>query len=468
MRMLRVFWIAVLSVLAVSASAFTVNGNVTTPLGCAPEGATVELFDVSLLPGGIVRTGLLGTSHIDAAGHFAVTFPWVVRVGPPVPPSFESGGPDVIARIRQAIDGTTLQVLDEAPSAARWNLANGTTLSLTTTDGALCHGVTSSAPHNADFVFTRIGAIPVADVDCRGDLASTGYAYKSAVAAVNGNTTNQPFGGTMDVFGFFGSLSGVNRYKIQYSIDGVTYSDLSAPLWDYYYDAPTYTWKSESMGPVSHAGTDNLYKLPYVEKPANAWSWFNRLAVVDSRSLPDGVVRFRVVGYLWSGGALTPNPATLHIDPAYGAIRLQIDNTAPAYSINSILRNGTPVAPCAFVTLLGTDVMEVRFTAQDPKGHLAAYSLAGMYGHNQAVSPPTLPDKAVDGYANHVNATLTWSGAPEYRVQYKAADYTTTAMPTCAYQMRLSVTKRTTNGYGLIYHDLEDTWHITILRGPCV
>jgi hypothetical protein len=37
-------------------------------------------------------------------------------------------------------------------------------------------------------------------------------------------------------------------------------------------------------------------------------------------------------------------------------------------------------------------------------------------------------------------------------------------MPTCAYQLRLDVTKRTTNGYGNIYVGVEDTKHITIQR----
>ncbi len=461
-------WLLVVAatVLAASVDAFTVNGHVTTALGCSPEGAVVQLFDVSLLPGGVIKTKVLGTGQVNAAGNFSITFAWTVIVGPPAPPTFESGGPDVIVRISQKVDGTTPAVLDEEPASARWNLANGATLSLVVAGDALCHAPVSSAPHNADFVFTRIGAIPTAEIDCRGDIASSGYAHKSTTTAVNGDYTNQPFGATMDVFGFFGSLSGVNRYRIQYSTDGATFKDLTAPLWDYYYEPATYTWKSESMGPVSHAGTDHLYKLPYVERPTSAWAWFNRLAVVDSRALLDGVVKFRVIGYAWDGTTLAASPPTLHIDAAYGAIRLRIDNTPPTYRINSVWRNGVAVAPCAFVQLVNpTDVLEVRFTAQDASGHLAKYSLNAMYGHNLVVSPtPTSPDKAVDGYSNHVSATLTWSGTPEYRTQYGAATYTATVMPTCAYQLRLSVTKRTTNGYGLVYHDLEDTWHITIVR----
>ncbi|MGD0014622.1 MAG: hypothetical protein ABSD56_09375 [Bryobacteraceae bacterium] len=464
MRTIRFVLIVVACVFAApSSSAYSVNGNVTVSVGCAPEGARVEVFDVNMLPGGILKTRILGTSEVDPAGHFTVTFPWVTVVGPPTPPNYESGGPDVIVRITQKVDGTTVTALDEAPSAARWNLADGSTLSLTVSGMGVCHGPASSAPHNQDFVFTRIGRIPVADIDCRGDLASSGYAYKSGTTPINGDYTNQPFGGTMDVFGFFGSLSGVNRYKFEYSADGgATYVELSAPLWDYYYEATTHTWISAAMGPVSEGGQNNLYKLPYVEKPTSAWAWFNRLAVFDTLKVPDGNVRFRVRGYYWNGTTLTLSGA-LHIDPAFGAIRLEIDNTAPAYRINSVLRNGVLLAECAFVTLGTSDTLEVRFTAQDPLGHLGQYALSAMYGHNHSVSPPpSAPDKAVDGYSNHVSGALTWTGNPQYRVQYTG--YSVSAMPTCAYQMRLSVSKRTTNGYDLIFHDLEDTWHIAIQR----
>jgi hypothetical protein len=37
-------------------------------------------------------------------------------------------------------------------------------------------------------------------------------------------------------------------------------------------------------------------------------------------------------------------------------------------------------------------------------------------------------------------------------------------MPACAYEFRLRASKRTTNGYGLIYDGLEDTKHLTLQR----
>jgi hypothetical protein len=461
MKIIRLLAIAaVAAIVASSAQAFTLSGSVNSG-ACKVEGAQVELFDVNQLPGGIYKTRHLATAVTSSAGKFKATFLWSVVSGPPAPPSWESGGPDVIVRVTQKVDGTTNVVLNEAPSAARWNLASGATLALT--GSAMCQS--SGAPGDANFVFTRIGRIPTAEIDCRGDVASSGYAHHATTTAVNGDYTNQPFGGTMDVFGFFGTAAGVNRYKLEYSVDGgATYTEYSDPLWDYYYDPPTHTWISESMGPATVKGVQNLYKLAYIEKP-NAWSWLNRLAVFDTRKAADGIVRFRARGYSWNEATntLTPDPPTLTIDSAYGAIRLLVDNTAPVYSINKVLRNGVEIEPCAFVNLGAADALEVRFTARDANGHLGRYSLNAHYGHAQVVSPtPIAPDKAVDGYANHVSAALTWTNPAEYRIQYQG--YSTAAMPTCAYQLRLKVTKRTTDGYDLIYHDLEDNWHLAIQR----
>ena len=84
-----------------------------------------------------------------------------------------------------------------------------------------------------------------------------------------------------------------------------------------------------------------------------------------------------------------------------------------------------------------------------------------MYGHNQAVSP--VPPGGSDNYSNHIGATRLWNGGI-VTVNYDAATYTPARMPSCAYEFRLDVTKRTTNGYGLIYVGLEDTMHITLKR----
>ncbi len=467
MKALRLLPIVFLCVFAASPlSAYTVKGKVVSSTGCAAEGALVTVLDVNQLPGGVLTRRILRTGFTDSSGNFSITFPWVTLSGPPAPPTYESGDPDLVFRVTQQIDGTTAVLLDEAASAARWNLPTGSTVTLTATGTATCHATVSAAPANGDFVFTRIGSIPLANIDCAGNVASSGLAYKSTTTATNGDSTNQPFGGAIDVFAFFGSLTGINRYKFEYSADsGASWSALTDPLWDYYYESSTHTWVSESMGPVSEGGVNGLYKLPYVEKPTYAWSFFNRLAVLDSRKVPDGPVLFRIQGYYWNGTTLS-TPATLHIDPVYGKIRLEIDNTPPSYSILQVLLNTHPVPDCSFISMTTADQLDIEFKAYDQRGHLGSYSLRAMYGHNQVVSPdpvpPSSPDKAVDGYSNHVSGSLTWTGQTKYTARF--TNYPWSSMPRCAYQMRLDVSKRTTNGYGLIYTGLEDTQHIAIQR----
>ena len=112
-----------------------------------------------------------------------------------------------------------------------------------------------------------------------------------------------------------------------------------------------------------------------------------------------------------------------------------------------------------------TDKISVNFRAHDQRGHLQGYALNAMYGHNASVSPkPTTPNKAEDNYNNNAGGSPLWQGGLGYITDYKGDIYTPAKMPDCAYQFRLTASKRTTNGYGLIYHAVEDTWHITIDR----
>jgi hypothetical protein len=118
----------------------------------------------------------------------------------------------------------------------------------------------------------------------------------------------------------------------------------------------------------------------------------------------------------------------------------------------------------------------VIFEAFDIRGHLRNYSLHAYWGHNHLVVPqPKTPCLAVDDYKDHA-ASLKWTGSDPlpgkaFTIEYKATPhasdnvgYNEVEMPSCAYQFRLRVDKRTTNGYGPIYWGYEDNWNVLIKR----
>jgi hypothetical protein len=98
-----------------------------------------------------------------------------------------------------------------------------------------------------------------------------------------------------------------------------------------------------------------------------------------------------------------------------------------------------------------TGRLEVTITARDTQGHLRGYSLNALSGHNQATP---LPPGGAEDYSTHINPTRQWAGGV----------FGTGVMPTCAYEFRLGVSKRTTDGYRLLYSGLEDTKHLTLQR----
>lgn len=175
----------------------------------------------------------------------------------------------------------------------------------------------------------------------------------------------------------------------------------------------------------------------------------------------DGLYTLRIQGFKWDalGTALEPSEALL-IDPSYGTLKLMVDNSPPISKINGIKHNGAAVNVCDIVNFT-SGTLSIEFEASDRKGHLREYILNAMYGHNKVVSP--IPANGTDNYSNHIGPTRHWDGGT-FTVNYNTTVYTPTKMPTCAYQFRLNVTKRTTNGYGLIWRGVEDTVHITLKR----
>ncbi len=230
------------------------------------------------------------------------------------------------------------------------------------------------------------------------------------------------------------------------------------------------------MGPFSDGGLDNLYKVPFFVRPDTPWSYLDRVTLFDTTLIMDGLCRVKIIGYKWSGSALVQATSSdILVDPNYGEIVLQIDNTPPTVKILDVKLNGVSKPVCEILSFgtAASDKISVDFRIYDQRGHLSDYAMEAMYGHDCYVSPkPSIPNKAHDDYNNNASGSPSWQGNLNYTSEYIGSSYgtsptspcTSNVMPTCAYQFRLHATKRTTDGYVLIYHWVEDTWHVTIQR----
>ena len=495
MRQMRwaVFGLALL-VAPTAIHAYTLSGHVQCGASGFPlYGGEVKAYEVDPVPGGSFQTELLFSATLGSTGDFTATVTWPLSGS-----GFEAGDPDLILQVTQTVGGSTEIVYEELSTSTRWNVADGSFLTLESESPfAICPdpGVSlASIPNDTIFLFTRIGAEETANIDCRGnDAAAGGYLrprkapFGPAAAGFAGSYSDQPFGRTLDLIGWFGALANVDYYKVQYSSDGgSSWHDVDTALPNKWYDTSdpnpsNWHWVPQSMGPFSVGSIDNLYQIPFFVRPGTPWSWLNRVGRFDTTKAPDGLNRLRIVAYKWASGSLVPATSSdVLIDPNYGEIVLQTDNTAPDVEILDVKLNGVSTAACNILNL-GTgaaDKVSIDFRVRDARGHLLSYGLDALYGHRCSVRPrPTTPNKAGDNYGNQMAATPSWLGSLLYTTDYMGSVYLpgpqidcssspspANRMPSCAYQFRLRGSKRTTNGYGLIYNNLEDTWHVTIQR----
>jgi hypothetical protein len=338
-----------------------------------------------------------------------------------------------------------------------------------TSPQAVCYNPGLVPVNNSNFLFTRIGNLAV------GEISKTpptrGY-HVSTVPMTS--DTDEPFGSELTMFGWFGLASDANCYRVVYrssTDNGTTWSawaDITSDLSIQWYDPIHLTWVSEKLGPFSPGPSGspaNLYKIPFKIDINKTWTYIDRIAIFDTRKVPDGLCQIKTEGYVWDYNESNAAAAAtnLNYDPTYGELDLRIDNTAPFVQIFDVTLNGTVRDTCDILEFGHTNIdnLGIEFEAFDLNGHLRNYSLDAMYGHNRIVSPKP----AEDFYSNYqIIYHPTWKGNPKYTILLRGDIYNSTVMPPCAYQFRLRVSKRTTNGWNRIYPDVEDTYHVTIKR----
>jgi hypothetical protein len=448
---------------------FLIQGTVASIANGQPVPyATVEVFQVNNPSPGVYNTTMLTTSSTDSAGDFSAPF---THASPP--------RPNVILRVSQTVGGVTDYIYSENPATdTRWSIADVVNVHLKADGSAVTlNPPPIGQPAGAYFVFTRVGNIVA------GSISQTnGYAYPNPPPAPYPYPTmdsDMPFGSTLWIGGWFGIALialGAQYYKVQWAPGAQTangpgpWTDVTDPLSNSYYDTVTHNWIAQSMGPSTVGGVSNLYQLP--SNPLLIpWAFPDLLATLDTTKIPTGLHTLRVIGYaLISGlaqviGGSIANWAATYVDPFYGTLKLEIDNTPPTLQITGAKRNGVPVAACDTVSIGVGDVLEIDFEAFDTNGHLRNYSVDGIWGHNLRISPPpTSPNPAYDDYSAHIAGTHLWTGSLSLATRYSGSAYNTLEMGSCAYDFRLRVDKRTTNGYGLVYWGYEDNYTIVITR----
>ena len=448
---------------------FNVQGKVVLEdTGLGVSFATVKVYQLG-------QTAPLVADTTDLEGNFSMSFAWAKDV------SVHSNRPDVHFKITQMMDGAETEIYNEDPAKeTRHNIADILAVTLEVKAGLSAVPTTSGRPYDWLFLFTRVGITGVDQIDTVG-ASPSGYAHPDTSSSVpNSKSANSPFGRTLDLAAWFGQYTDIYRYKVQYSTDGITWNDVSDPLANRYYEFAIGggNWATMAMGPFSEGGQNNVYKLPYIERPGQPWIFPDLIARWDTSKVANGLYTLRVLGFKpdTTGTALVP-ATVLIVDPSYGELNLRVDNSPPEVELKKIryaTNAGDPwteAQVCEIIDLADGKI-EIEFEARDVAGHLRSYALNAMFGHNQAVGPrPVTPDKAADDYSHHIGPSRHWQGGGSLKTVYDASgpsphDYTSTRMPSCAYQFRLGVSKRTTNGYGLIYHGVEDTKHLTIRRLP--
>lgn len=295
----------------------------------------------------------------------------------------------------------------------------------------------SFPPGSTGPTFAGVGLVPSTFIGADGYANINIPGYYSA--------TDAPFGGKLNVFGHWNTLSampGVKKYRVLYSKDGGPFQRLLQTWTNFKFTGGT--WVATAVGPDA---TD-AYAIP---NPAEIWYLPNLLISWQSNLFAEGTYELKLELLNNGGGVLAPPPSN--------SLTLEIVNTPPQVTINGINYNGSPVCACSIVTQGDPPAgFTFNISATDAHGALNAFSLAGAYGNNQSTG--TLYS---DSYASHMDADgpNQWNGVTSIVVP--ATPFR--ASTSCAYTFVLAASSRVQNGYGLLFPHVQYHQSLTILLG---
>lgn len=302
----------------------------------------------------------------------------------------------------------------------------------------------------AGFLWTSVGIYPVSDL------------YQGATKRGLTKNGDRPFGGSPWLFGAFGDSTGVTHYSIEIG----RWAGVHGPHtweWTYIDDVLTkvrydvtegkVSATREAIGPFPDESGIPVYTVTR-NGGGTFWAHENLRVVLNTLRHQNGVYSIRITGYsFWDEEVSVPNVANLV---------LNINNTKPVVSIDSIsLPGGAPFPECGIVRLGNpTQELEFDFTASHPDGFLDNYSFTALVGKNRAAG--TI---AHESYQESLGGS--WAGRldSESPLTISPNPPTLSEWETCAYSFRLGAWARTTNGFGRLYYASAFENHTLDLEG---
>jgi hypothetical protein len=294
-------------------------------------------------------------------------------------------------------------------------------------------------------IFAGVGLVPFNYIDGSGhaNIDIAGYYY----------ATNAPFGGSLNVFGNWSTLSssyGAARYRVVCSKNGGALTPLKQTWTNF--ELIGGTWVPTAVGPDSN----NSYPIP---PSSQTWYLPNLLISWQTASgFGDGTYTLELQLLNASGTQLA--------SPHGNSLTLFVDNTPPTVAITNALYDGTSICECGIVTagpcitgkfpFFQYHGLTLDLTVNDVNGALNGYSLDYTYGNNN--SGNIFSDTYAPNHAN-ANGPEQWDGVNNESEPSEPF----CAPASCAYTFVLSASSRAQNGYGLVFPYVSYSKSLTIL-----
>ncbi|GAB4273433.1 MAG: hypothetical protein Kow0092_28770 [Deferrisomatales bacterium] len=323
--------------------------------------------------------------------------------------------------------------------------------------GGIGGGVgTIPSPIKTGFVFTSVGKIPVSEITQAG--VSTGLANVSPEVAGDLSIPryhDSPFGGNLWLHGQFGAAdSNVVYYRILAAKwtggsppSATDFEPLTDPLTKVKYEIQsdgTVKAKRVLVGPLPSAPVEGLYMRTHT----GYWAHPDLKMIWHTGANGKVDLTYEAYDAAFHPISLLPN--------TQDRITLHIDNSPVHAQIHSIMYDsGVPITRCEIIQL-GSALENLKFniSATHPNGFLRLYRLDVLFGENEDA-----------GYIVRDQYTGSNDSSPPQWFGVSATTFNSADSPmldpweTCAYQFRLRVWGRATDGFNYRGYDEYNSHH---------